>query len=95
MTFGFFDEYFASDPAAAGASVATASAGQEAQHSEATKDMQVQQASSSQAMEGRDTKHPAVRNLDLQSLIPPRSLGGEVSSGIVEEPEIKGALDSN
>jgi hypothetical protein len=87
MTFGFFDEYFATDPTAAAVASATASA-----HSEATKVMPVQQASSSQAMEGRDAKHPeVVRNIDPQSLIPPRSLGGEVASDVVvEEPEVKG-----
>jgi hypothetical protein len=87
MTFGFFDEYFATDPAAAAVASATASA-----HSEATKITPVQEASSSQAIEGRDAKHPAVvRNIDPQSLIPPRSLGGEVASDVVvEEPEVKG-----
>jgi hypothetical protein len=84
MTFGFFDEYFATDPAAAAVASATASA-----HSEPTK---ITPASSSQAIEGRDAKHPAVvRNTDPQSLIPPRSLGGEVASDVVvEEPEVKG-----
>lgn len=90
MTFGFFDEYFATDPAAAGA---TASAGQVAvQRIEASREPPAQQASSSQAAEGRDVQHPAVlRTVDQQSLIPPRSLGSEVASDdIVAEPEVKG-----
>lgn len=90
MTFGFFDEYFATDPAAAGAS---ASAGQVAvQRIEASREASAQQASSSQSLERRDVQHPAVlRTADPQSLIPPRSLGGEAASDdIVVEPEVKG-----
>ena len=89
MTFGFFDEYFATDPAAAGA-VASGQIAQ--QHSETVREAPALLSSSSQAVEGYDTKHtPVVRNVDPQSLIPPRSLGGDAPSDVVlEEPEVIG-----
>ena len=93
MTFGFFDEYFATDPAAAGV---TSSTGQIAQqHSETVREAPALLSSSSQVVEGYDTKHtPVVRNVDPQSLIPPRSLGGDAPSDVVlEEPEVIGKLD--